>query len=211
MLTANQFSTLELARLQQDQGSSNSCGIYSACQALNMIYRANLSGAYWSNRIDRLPIPSILIYRLFRNGPTLPCQQINQLRFFARESGLPVPHLSLKSSNPDELRVILSQPDVAAIVTIGWIRTVGPKIMIGKSTVNRNHTVPGTSYHTMLVGAYDPGNISEDGILRPWGFVNSWSRPGKELFWISDGEFKRAWGHYTPSAGRFSLVIIRPG
>jgi hypothetical protein len=82
--------------------------------------------------------------------------------------------------------------------------------MIGKTKVNRNRTEPGTSYHTMLVGAYDPHNICEDGMLRPWGFVNSWSHPGKDLFWISDGEFLRAWGHFTPPVGRNSLVLIHP-
>lgn len=209
MLSANQQPIPALASLQQDQGQSNNCGILSACQALNLLYGSNLVGSYWAGVFDRMPFPSILTYRCLRNGPTLPYQQTRQIQYIARQSGLPTPTIQILSSNPAELRAILAKPNMAAIVTIGWINTVGPKIMIGKTTINRNRSERGSSYHTMLLGAYDPLHISEDGILRPWGFVNSWSAPGKDLFWISDGEFVRAWAHYTPTAGINPLVLIQ--
>ena len=203
------LSIAKLAGFQQAQ-IGNGCGISSACAALNILFGSKLNSNEWSQKIDALPFPQILKMRLGKNGPTTPYQQANQLRWMAAENCLQPIQINIKSLTSEELIQSLSYPDQVTIITIGWILTTPPEITYGSAGRNLNAYGKQYGYHTMVFAAYDLTHISDDGVCRPWGFVNSWVEGGSELHWMSDPEFSIAWSIYTP-LGKFrtSLVITR--
>lgn len=145
---------------------------------------------------------------MYPNGPTSPAQQVNLLRRIADREGLRGLEITRHSSSVEEIQSILTSPNQVVLVTIGWLFSAGPKIMPGKTTTNLNSSTSRFGYHTMLLAAYSPEHIHEDGVIRPWGFINSWIDGGSNIFWISDLEFRRSWSILTPLGGIRSAVIL---
>ncbi len=195
-----------LASYQQLQ-IGNGCGISSACAALNLLFGSDIRSADWTRRIDSLKFPQIWKMRMGRNGPTTPYQQANQIRWIAAKEDLHPIQIRISSLTSDELIASLPYPNQVIIITIGWILTPPPEITYGSSGKNLNALGKRNGYHTMLFAAYDLNHISDDGVCRPWGFINSWFDGGKELCWMSDPEFSIAWSIYTP-LGKFRSALI---
>jgi hypothetical protein len=197
----------KLARYQQNQ-TGNSCAICSACSALNILYNVRISAGAWIKYVDSLTVPAIWPLRLYPNGPTTPAQQANLLRRIADREGLRGLEITRHSSSVEEIQSILLSPNQVVLVTIGWVFSAGPKIMPGKSIINLNSSTSRFGYHTMLLAAYSPEHIHEDGVIRPWGFINSWMDGGSQIFWIDDMEFRQHWSILTPLGGIRSAVIL---
>ena len=146
--------------------------------------------------------------RMGKNGPTTPIQQLNQIRWIAETEGVSGFQLKLASLQTTDLITHLDYQNRICLVTIGWLFRQAPEIIYGDTSINYNATPRKFGYHTMIVAAHQPQHQSPDGVNRPWGFINSWMDAGKELFWMSDTEFTRAWSTFTPLGGFRSTVIL---
>lgn len=124
-------------------------------------------------------------------------------------TGLTGLKVEFKSSNRTELIHILTSENSVALVTLGWVLTPGARITLGNSAANYNASDSRFGFHTLLLAAYDPGHVSEDGILRPWGFVNTWTNQNTELFWISEVEFIHQWAVFSFIPFNYLVVLIR--
>jgi hypothetical protein len=161
---------------------------------------------------------------MWENGPTSPAQQANIVNGIARQGSLPL-EADVTHPTPEELKDLLGRDDTAVVVTLGWHQDHPPHIGQGDA-VGRPFGDPGSfevlgveveipvGAHAMLLGAYDPGHVDENGDPTPWGFVNSWTdgasaaHPGgaTEIYWMSDADFREAYNF--PILGN-AVVITR--
>ena len=93
------------------------------------------------------------------------------------------------------------------MVTIGWAKHAAPAITLGTGTSSYANNMSLT-WHTIISAAYDPLHIDNGGLQKPWGFINSWVNGGDYLFWMADGDFRKAWSFYTPLGGFRPAVVI---
>lgn len=207
MISVKNLTPKDLAQYQQSQ-TGNSCAVCSACAAINLLFGTHILAPYWIQTVDNLPVFQILNMRLFKNGPTTPQQQMNLIRWISGTEGISSVNVRQISATREELLNILQSPNQAALVTIGWLFRKAPEIVYGSTTNNYNALGKRFGYHTMLAGAYHPTHICADGLARPWGFINSWTNGGDELFWMSEAEFLRSWSIFTPFGGIRSTVVI---
>ncbi len=207
MISIKGLPPSNLAKFQQEQ-IGNGCAITSACAAINLLYEMDLQASTWIKIFDSMPFPRILKFRMLRNGPTTPKQQMNQIKHIAETSGVKNINISLKSGCSQDLKNILNSQNRVALVTLGWFFQKAPEIVYGLTNQNYNATKNRFGYHTMLVAAHDSLHICADGLARPWGFINSWINRGNNLFWMSEAEFYRAWSIYTPFGGVRSMVVV---
>lgn len=217
----------ELAALQQNQGDSIDCAEYAIAESLNLLYGGSVRGsevataanqitAVDDNRLGLpLPVPSWGL-QWWENGPVTPWQQANIVNGIARQGGL---ELSANVTHPpaDELIRLLGQPGTAVIVTLGWnrehvpeiARTSGPSQAFydpGFWSLPLGVEVPAMGAHAMLLAAYDPTHVDQSDHPAPWGFVNSWDDGGTEIYWMSDEDFRQAYGFWPVGN---ALVITR--
>jgi hypothetical protein len=207
MISIKNLPEGKLAGYQQLQ-TGNSCAICSACAALNLLFDTNIQANEWIHRVDGLPYPQIFKVRMWKDGPTAPFQQINLIHWIAGENNLTQIRLDQKKSNREELIQIIHDPYQMALVTIGWIFNKPPEITLGLSGINYNSVKSKIGYHTLLAAAYQSDHFCADNILRPWGFINSWSDGGTDLFWMSEEEFMHSWSIYTPPNRIRSTVLL---
>ena len=208
MLSVKNLSEKSLAGYQQTQ-IGNSCAVSSACAALNLLFDSHIQSQDWIKKVDNLSFPAILKMRLYRNGPTMPFQQMNLLRWIAETNHFTAISIKRETGTRNKLLDILTTNRQVALVTVGWFFTTPPEITIGDTANNYNATQAKFGWHTMLVAAYNPAHICTDGLVRPWGFINSWGTGGEDLFWMSEAVFLRSWSIYTPPIGTHSMVIVQ--
>jgi len=201
------ISEKKLAALQQEQ-TGNNCAVFSACAALNLLFEEQLDPLVWSEKVDSLPFPAILKFRMMRNGPVTPWQHVHLIEWIASEHHLMDVSVERGSGTREELLVGLRRVHQLMLVTIGWFFQPPPEIMYGKSSANQNASHARAGYHTLILAAYDPLHISKDGVQRPWGFINSWKSSATSLYWMKDSDFMRSWNILTPLGGKRSIVTI---
>lgn len=201
------FGEKRLASFQQEQ-TGNNCAVFSACAALHLLSDKQLDPYDWAEKVDRIPFPSILKYRLLRNGPVTPIQHVHLIQWMINEHQIVDVHVERGNQTSEELVLGLQQDNQAKLVTIGWFFGPPPEITYGDSALNQNASHARAGYHTLLLAAYDPLHISSDGIQRPWGFINSWRSSADKLYWMQTVEFLKSWNIYTPFGGRRSVVTI---
>jgi hypothetical protein len=197
-----------LAAFQQVQ-VGNSCAISAACAALNLLSGKEIQAEVWRNRVDSIPFPDVLRYRSLRGGPTMPAQQINLVEWMAFVHQIRIRRVHRVSLRIPDLLHELSSGTSTVMLTIGWWMGRAPEIINGKSCKDLNKNATWIGYHTMLLAAYDEGHICDDGIIRPWGLINSWQTGGPYLYWMQDQELMRSWGVYTPGGGVRASVLIK--
>ncbi len=201
------FGEKKLASFQQEQ-TGNNCAVFSTCAALNLLLGLELNPLQWSEKIDDLPIPSILKYRMFHNGPVTPIQHVHLIQWVLEEHQIADVQVDRGNETAEELMLGLTQPNQVKLVTIGWFYEAPPEITYGTSAVNQNASRARVGFHTLILAAYDPLHISKDGIQRPWGFINSWKSSAEKLYWMQAIEFLHSWNIFTPMGGRRSVVTI---
>jgi len=201
------FNEEQLASFQQAQ-LGNNCAYHAVSSAINILTGNQINGLDYADRVNAMPFPGSLKYRLWDNGPTLPFQQVNLAKMIAEDHGI---QISAERKNPsaEELRISLLRKNEAVLVTIGWVNHQPPEITYGIVNQNLNASPAWLGWHTMLLAYYNQEHISVDGIQRPWGLINSWVTGGKLIYWMRDSEFLRSWGTYTPFSGTHASVILR--
>jgi hypothetical protein len=161
-------------------------------------------------------------YRVWPNGPTMPKQQVALAKKLAAQVGLEITARAMRGT-PNDLITYLGEPDSFVVVTIGWGRTNRPSILytdgvlrdfsppdhanLGKTKIDFPFNA-----HTMLLAAYDPGHkVEVDGksMTLPWGFINSWQDGGKNLYWMTEHDFRDGWRYVIPGVGRQKMVVIQ--
>jgi hypothetical protein len=199
----------QLAAYQHRQGDTrNDCADYSVAAVLNMFQGGAVQGSDVAQAGD---VGGLLYgYRLWANGPTTPQQASNLVNAIADRAGLPLEATAVKPQTSAELVQYLQQPDTAVIVTIGWDDAHVPDIARTSDTGN---SAQGGAFlqinaHAMVLAAYDPAHLDRNGNPAPWGFVNSWTNGGTEIYWIPDADFQRAWSHDIPLVGSHNAVVI---
>jgi hypothetical protein len=197
----------ELSAVQQEQ-TGNNCAIFSACAALQLLFGLSIDPYHWSEKVDALPFPAIMKMRMMRNGPVTPDQHLHLIHWIAKENGISTIMCYRSSATKEVLLHELQMPNTVQFVTLGWWFSKPPEITFGRSSVNQNASTARVGFHTMILAAYDPNHIGQDGLQRPWGFINSWKSSASDLYWMQDSEFQRGWDIYTPFNGRRSLVTL---
>ncbi len=186
----------QLAAYQQDQGARNDCAEYSIAAALNMLYGGAVQGSDVAAAADQVIRDHIFPFsppwagtRIWQNGPTTPGQQANIVNAIARQGRLPLSATHVQATTTDLVNY-LRQPDTAVIVTIRW------------DAAHLNS-------HAMLLSAYDPSHVDQNGNPAPWGFVNSLAPSGTQIYWMSGAAFENAWGlDLFPGLGSKNAVVI---
>jgi hypothetical protein len=194
-----------LAQYQHNQ-VGNTCTLHCIRAAIQILTGKKISAEELAEEVDALPFFTRLPYRWWKDGPVSPSQQVAIVRKMAEELNLPL-SARLTHPKPDDLITLIRQPDTVVQVTIGWIKQNAPAITLGDGTVSYtpNSLI---NWHTMIIAAHDPTHRDIAGLVKPWGFINSWVNQGDKLFWISDADFIRSWSFYTPFGGFRSTVII---
>jgi hypothetical protein len=198
-------SESELARYQQFQ-IGNTCALHCISTAIQILTGRIIHPSELAEELDALPFLRRLPYRWWKDGPVSPIQQVTRIRKLTKELNLP---LSTKLTHPipNELIVLIREPDTVALVTIGWLKGNAPAITLGDGNTSYADNSQ-INWHTMVPAAYDPTRRDIAGLVKPWGFINSWVNQGDKLFWIPDADFIRSWSFYTPFGGCRSTVII---
>lgn len=198
----------QLSAFQQEQATErNDCADYTIAAAMNMLYGGAAQGKDVARAAD---LGNVLFgYRLWPNGPTTPAQHANLVNDIARQGGLPVSATALRAT-PAELVGLLQQPDTVVVVTIGWDDAHVPEIARASDAATRasGGAALQINAHAMVLAAFDPGHRDANGNPAPWGFVNSWSNGGSELYWMPDADFQQAWAHDIPLVGAHNAVVI---
>lgn len=194
-----------LAEYQNSQ-VGNTCTLHCIRAAFQILTGRTISADDLAEEIDALPFLQRLRYRWWKDGPVSPIQQVSIIRRLAGELSLPL-SARLAHPKPHELVALISQPETAALVTIGWMKGTAPAITLGNGNTSYADNTR-LNWHTILAAAYDPTHRDIVSQVKPWGFINSWVNQGESLFWISDADFMRFWSFYTPFGGCRSTVIM---
>ncbi len=197
-----------LAAYQQAQ-VGNGCAICAVSAAINLLSGKDAKADEWRKRVDAIPFPEILRYRTFAGGPTTPAQQVHLAEWVSYTVQLPIRSVAQASLDRQGLLDYLATSRAAVLVTIGWWAGHAPEIVNGQDQRNLNQGAARVGYHTMLLAAYDDAHVCRDGVLRPWGLINSWQNGGPYLYWMRADDFLRSWGVYTPWGGKNAAVLIQ--
>jgi len=204
-------SEAELAALQQRQRDGrNDCADYATAASLNLLFGGGVRGSDVAAAADQVPwlYPGQGL-RMWENGPTSPAQQAHIVNGIARQGQLPLSAVATHATT-DELLEYLQQPNTAVIVTIGWDDAHVPQI----ARTSAAGTAAGVgarlqlNAHAMVLAAHDPTHLDSAGLPAPWGFINSWTDGGSEIYWMPDADFQQAWGHDIPLVGSHNAVVI---
>ena len=185
--------------------TGNDCTMHAISAAVKMLSGFEIDPHDLSKQVDKGWWDGRL-FRLLPGSGVLPHMQRLILEWLIEEHHLPLQVKQLHLS-PEVLRILPSDDTLAALVTIYWLGKAGPPIYHGTGNFNFN-TTKGPSGHTMLMAAYDPGHVNVDGLETPWGFINSWSDGGTDLFWMADDAFRKAWNFRFPWIGKNAAVVV---
>ncbi len=194
----------ELARFQTLQ-KGNNCTLHAISAALDLLCGFQIAPDELIAEVNRLWFRG-RFYRLFPNWAVTPPMQARIVRYLAKTRNLPLKARLLHIS-PEVLRNLPHDENLTALVTIYWLAGKAPPIYHGTRGLNYNQ-VQGMGGHTMLFAAFDPDHLTDQTLLTPWGFINSWSSGGTGLFWMQDADFRKAWGFPLLNLGSNAAVII---
>ncbi|MFZ7104281.1 MAG: hypothetical protein ACOWWO_16720 [Peptococcaceae bacterium] len=194
----------DLAALQVDQ-EGNSCSFHAIVNGLRLLLGVALDPMEISDEVDRIWKQ----FRLMRTIPgwaVTPRQQVRIIRHVARTRELAVT-TSYQHGDPETLPSLLADTGAVPIITLVWLPKKAPPIYYGDTNRNFNAT-QSMGGHTMVVGAYDTAHTSGE-LDTPWGFINPWKDNATQLFWMTDADFRKAWGLCIPLVGPNPLVVMR--
>lgn len=194
----------ELAAYQVRQ-VGNTCSFHAIAVALRLLLDYEIDPVELSEKVNNLWWRGRFM-RVVPNWAVTPRMQVRIVRYLARENDLPITAF-YTHGNIALLPAILSDPDFISLITLLWWWRQAPPIYRGDTTQNYNKTKkPGG--HTMILAAYDPDHRAGDQFFTPWGFINPWLSGAKQLFWMRDDDFRKAWRFPLPLIGPNPLVLI---
>jgi len=199
-------SEAELASYQQFQ-QGNSCAQNSIAALFNLFFQLNFNGNLLAKLVDQIPFFDRLRYRLWSNGPTTPLNQLHLLTDIALYQKVSL-SVQLEKGSLELLSKLMIKPRTLTLITLGWLPRQAPVIIRGNQVENFNGN-KGLGFHTMLAVAYDPSHQDKVGASHPWGFINSWSIGGTELFWMTTEDLDHSWGFYTPFGGTYPMITVK--
>ena len=199
-------SEAELASYQQFQ-QGNSCAQNAIAVIFNLFFQYNINGNLLAKLVDQTPFIDRLRYRLWPNGPTTPLNQIHLLTDIAKYQKVNL-SVRLEKGSLELLPKRMIDPQTLTLITLGWLPRQAPVIIRGVQTTNMNAN-KGLGFHSMLAVAYDSSHKQMGGDSHPWGFINSWSIGGTELFWMTTEDLDHSWGFYTPFGGTYPMVTVK--
>lgn len=188
----NRIPPAQLWHYQQQQGQSNNCALHSLAAMLNLHYGMNLEGSTLARRIDSSWWRHPLRYRMAPGWATHPLQAQRVLAWLSRELGFQFSCRLLRTQSAYLLDLLRFQRNTYALITILWWGS-GPQMLTRQQGKNIfMHTNSRMGGHTMLLAAYDPERVDDEGIHYPWGFINSWATPyTQDLFWMDQETWQR--------------------
>lgn len=198
------LSEEQLGRFQTLQ-KGNDCTLHAISAALSILCDYTVSPGKLISEANQLWWRG----RFFRLAPgwaVTPRMQARFVNYLARTRKLPISARLLHTS-PEILRNLPNDDSLAALVTVYWLWGSAPALYYRDKPKNYNATrQPGG--HTMLFASFDPEHLLENGVMAPWGFINSWVNGGSGLFWMEDGNFRKAWNLPLLGLGRNATVLI---
>ena len=194
----------QLAEYQQNQGQTNHCAKYAAATALNLLYGTSIQGGDIVDWLDIRFLAGTPRYTVLGNTfGSLVVQTAEIVRAAARQHNL-TPDVSISRGNNSDLISSLQDPNQLEIISITYLKQDLPRVSYGTG-ISSSLSGPGFfGGHLMLLGAYDPGHLDQNGTPTPWGFLSSWARH-EFLYWMTGEDFLRSWGRYSP----FRRVTVR--
>lgn len=198
-------SEAELAALQVKQ-VGNTCGFHAIAVALRLLLDYKINPDELSDKVNKLWWRGRFM-RVAPDWAVTPRMQVRIVRYLGKIENLPITAFYTRGK-VETLPTILSDPDAVPVITMLWTWRKAPAIYFGDTTHNYNKTNK-MGGHTMILAAYDPGHLAGDQFSTPWGFINPWIQNSKQLFWMCDEDFRKAWRFPLPFIGPNPLVIIR--
>lgn len=193
-----------LAQYQTKQ-VGNDCALHAIASAIDLLAGKKFRPDYLIKEIDALWWKG-RFYRVLPGWAVTPRMQARIVRYLSKRFHLGLDARYLHTS-PEILRNLPFDPDVAALVTLYWPARQVPPIYKGETLLNFNGTQK-MGGHTMLFAMFDPSHQSGGKLSTPWGFINSWSDGGNDLYWMEDQIFRRAWAAPIPLIGNHATVLI---
>ena len=196
--TAKNFGNLNrlpisaLAEKQQSQGKLNHCAYHSIATVMNIHFGWHIDGAELAQEFDSRWWRTPFRYRMWPNWATAPFQAQQVIRKIARDLKFPLRTQLKKFSDTYLINTLHYSPNHYPVVTFLWLK--GPLQLQSHKGARAFpiKSLPGFGAHTMLLAAYNPENRDDNGVLHPWGFVNSWATPGiTDLFWMSEETWQK--------------------
>ncbi len=178
---------------------------------LNYLFGTDFNGNKIGASIDNQSYPGILRWRMWPDGPVTPRQQMRIAQDVAEVSGLSITTSIESYFSIDDVIDLLLEPNITIGVTIIWDSDNKPSITIGDGTVNKlgDSEFP-IGAHGMFLVAYDETHRDTDGVVRPFGFVNSWVDGGDDLYWMTYDDFYESWLLASAILGNNTLIISTP-
>ena len=195
----------DLAGYQVSQ-VGNTCSFHAIATSLRLLLNVIIDPMELSDQINRLWRRGRFM-RVAPDWAVTPRMQVRIVRYFAHLHGWPVT-ATFQHGNPESLPDTLSDLDAVPIITLIWPWRKAPPIYLGDTTRNFNAS-RSAGGHSMIFAAYDPNHTAGGAFTTPWGFINPWMDNAKQLFWMTDADFRRAWGFWLPGIGVNPLVQIR--
>ncbi len=199
----NSLTETDLAAFQSLQAGNN-CGLHALSAAIRLLTNVEIAPRQLIEETNRLWWRG-RFFRVFPSWAITP-QQLSRLAYYlAKRENLPITSQVLHLST-QVLQNLLSDRNLACIVTIYWLPGKAPSIYHWNSpqNVNEHHGLEG---HTMLFAAYDPSHYN-GGVNTPWGFINSWVDRSSGLFWMENEAFEKSWGIPLPVIGHHAATIL---
>jgi len=203
-LTLQQKPEPELAAYQVLQ-VGNTCTFHAIAVALDLLVNHPLDPQALSEEADRLWWRGRLL-RVAPSWAVTPRMQVRMVKYLAEKHYLPI-SATYRRGKPETLPEVLSTSNCVPIITLTWLWQQAPPIYLGKTTQNFN-PMRGAGAHSMILAAYDPDHQAVDGFTTPWGFINPWKTNASSLFWMTDGDFRKAWRFWLPGMGPNPMVLI---
>jgi hypothetical protein len=198
-------SEAELAAYQVKQ-VGNTCSFHAIAVALRLLLDYEINPDELSDTVNKLWWRGRFM-RVAPHWAVTPRMQVRIVRYLAGEKDLPITAF-YSHGDIEFLPAMLSDPDSILLITLLWIWRQAPPIFLGDTTKNYNKTKK-MGGHTMILASYDPQHQADGQFTTPWGFINPWLAKSKQLFWMRDEDFRKAWRFPLPLIGPNPLVVIQ--
>jgi hypothetical protein len=175
-----------------------------------MLYGGSVKGTEVSEWANTSTWPNwVKDTRTWKDFATTPHQQANIINLLSEYSGIPLKAEAKHGSKADLLQ-LLATPDTVVIVTIGWDSNFTPFLARDSDTATGAGQAPWHYYaHALILAAYDSGHTNTaTGTKAEWGFVNSWTAKGSEIYWMPDADFDKAWNFNVTPVGSNNMVVV---
>jgi hypothetical protein len=197
------WSEVQLAAYQGNQGSSNHCAKYAAASSLNMLFGVVLTGDDLVEWVESRPLKGTGRYTILGNQyGSLVLQTANLARELGQQAGLPI-RVHSRIWRVSDLLEALKNDSLLTLVTLTYFKDNEPVIARGENTASSLAPAGWVGGHILIPAAYDPGHHNKDGQSTPWGFLSSWGSV-EQLYWMTEKEFDRSWGYLSV----FNTVVI---